>query len=222
MGTWSRHAVLSTLVVVCAIGIGDRGAVLGQADIGGVMLDEVGSGFELTDESVDPSGAFTRTFTGPSGTVQIVGFSVETPPGTRAMFEASVEFEAFDFVDEPSLELARWVVPAGEEVGDSGFSALAFAARDHFFNILLLLDDAATIDGPAFVLELAGRQLDVAGPPPPATDTEESDARHEELSSLMPDAPPAGYELDQGSVTLAGLQRSSRRVNSATSSSTTS
>ena len=205
MGTWSRHAVLSIVVVVCAIGVGDRGAVVAQADIGGVMLDEVGSGFELTDESVDPSGAFTRTFTGPSGTVQIVGFSVSTPPGTRQLFEAAPEVEAFDFVDEPSFDLARWIVPAGEEVGDSGFSALAFAGRDHFFNIVLMLDEAATIDGPAFVLELAGRQLEVAGPPPPAVETEDSDARHEELSSLMPDAPPTGYELDQGSITLPGV-----------------
>ena len=197
--------MLSIVVVVCTIGIGGRGAVLAQADIGDVMLDEVGSGFELTDESVDPSGAFTRTFSGPSGTVQIVGFSVSTPPGTRQLFEASPEVEAFDFIDEPSFDLARWVVPAGEEVGDSGFSALAFAGRDHFFNIVLLLDESATIDGPAFVLELAGRQLDAAGLPPPAVETEDSDARHEELSSLMPDAPPTGYELDQGSITLPGV-----------------
>ena len=89
VGKWPHRAVLSTLVVVCGIGIGHGDAVIGQADVGptdieGVMLDEVGSGFEMTNESVDPSGAFTRTFTGPSGVLQIVGFAVSTPPGTRA------------------------------------------------------------------------------------------------------------------------------------------
>ncbi len=196
--------MLSTLVVVCGIGIGHKNAVIGQADVHGVMLDDVGSGFELTDESVDPSGALTRTFTGPAGSVQITGFAVTTPPGTRQLFEATPQVDTFDLVDEPSLDLARWAVPAGQRLGDSAFSALTFASRDHFFTIILVLVDGATIDGPAFVLELAGRQIEIAGEPLAAVDLEESNPADLELASLMPEAPPQGYGLDAGSITLPG------------------
>ena len=201
MGKWPHRAVLSTLVVVCGIGIGQSGAVIGQADVGAVMLHELGSGFEMTDESVDPSGALARTFTGPSGALQILGFAVPEP---RLMFGGSLEFEGFDFVDEPSLGSRAGSFPTGSGSATHAFSALAFATREHFFTIRLDLADGATIDGPAFVLDLARRQREVAGMPPPAPD-EAPDAADEKLSSLMPEAPPERYALNAGSLTLPGF-----------------
>lgn len=207
MGSWPRHAVLSTLVVVCAIGIGHSGAVVAQADIGAVMLTEVGAGFELVDEAVDPTGALTRTFDGPAGTLSLVGFAVSTPPGPRQLFEVAPRIEGFELVDEPSLELGRWIVPTGEEVDQSTFSALNFATRDHVFTLSIVLASGADLNGAQFLLELANRQLDVAGAPDPLDDDATPEEEDAELAALMPDAPPADYGLDSGSLTLPGFSQ---------------
>ena len=162
VGTWPRHAVLATvsLIVVASstIGWGPSGALLAQSDeppdIREVMLDEI-SGLELTDESTNQGGAFTRQFAGAAGELQITGFGVTTPPGAQTVFAASPTIDGFELIDHPSLPSARWVVPAGTAPGENGRSVLNFATRDHIFTIIFNAADPS-FDGPGAVEAVRG------------------------------------------------------------------
>ena len=211
MGTLPRLAVLSTLTIVSTLGILPSNAVSAQTDddpaaVGAAMLDDVGAGFVLTDESSENGGALTRTFEGPSGTVQITGFSVTTPPGVAQLFEATPVIDGFEFVDEPSLELARWMVTDGTSPGDGGVSLLNVASRDHIFTIALFLADGATGDGPAFVLDLARRQVEAAGAPEVGAEPVPRAVDDDDLLQFLPAQPPPGFGLGSESLTISGAE----------------
>ena len=227
VGTWPRHAVLATvsLIVVASstIGWGPSGALLAQSDeppdIREVMLDEI-SGLELTDESTNQGGAFTRQFAGAAGELQITGFGVTTPPGAQTVFAATPRIDGIEFVDHPSLASARWLVPAGTAPGENGRSVLYFATRDHIFTIIFNAADPS-FDGPGAVEAVARAQIEKAGPPrdtaaetpateTPATDTPDAGTPTEleaRLGAMIPEQPPAGYGLDSASVRLPGFGR---------------
>ena len=139
------------------------------------MLDEIG-GLDLTDESTNQGGAFTRQFAGAAGELQITGFAVTTPPGAQTVFAASPTIDGFEFIDHPSLASARWLVPAGTAPGENGRSVLYFATRDHIFTIVFNATDPS-FDGPGAVEAVARAQIEKAGPPSdtaaetPATET---------------------------------------------------
>ncbi len=215
MGTWPRHAVLTIIslvvVIVGTIGSPPRGAVMAQADspadVRDVMLDEI-DGWDLTDESTDQAGAFTRQFTGADGVLVIEGFAAANPPGAHDLFEATAEIDGLEFIDHPTIASARWIVPSGTAPGENGFTALNFATRDHIFTIILSTADPSS-DGPALVESLAVEQTERAGGGTidngaiKATATE-VEAR---LGAMIPDRPPDGYGLDTASLRLPGFSR---------------
>ncbi len=80
------------------------------------------------------------------------------------MFDAFTAADVgLETVREPAFELGAWLVPTGGAPGDLGFSAIVVASSNHLFSITLLqpLDD--TFDGPAFVADVARRQIAAAG-----------------------------------------------------------
>ena len=227
MGTWPRHAVLATIafIVVASstIGTPPSGAALAQsdepADIREVMLDEIG-GLDLTDETTEQVGTFTRQFTGAAGDLRITGFAVTTPPGAQAVFAASPTIDGLEFIEHPSLASARWVVPTGTAPGENGRSVLNFATRDHIFTIVFDATDPS-FDGPGAVEAVARAQIEKAGPPSdtaaetPATETPDANTPdagtptelEARLSAMIPEQPPAGYGLDVAFVRLPGFSR---------------
>ena len=227
MGTWPRHAVLATIsfIVVASstLGTPPSGAALAQsdepADIREVMLDEIG-GLDLTDETTEQVGTFTRQFTGAAGDLRITGFAVTTPPGAQALFAASPTIDGLEFIEHPSLASARWVVPTGTAPGENGRSVLNFATRDHIFTIVFDATDPS-FDGPGAVEAVARAQMEKAGPPSdtaaetPATETPDANTPdagtptelEARLSAMIPEQPPAGYGLDVAFVRLPGFSR---------------
>jgi hypothetical protein len=171
-----------------------------------VMLSDVGSTWTLTDEREGTLGAYTRTWRGPLGELTIHGFPVSTPPGVASLFEALAATDAgVTVIPEPGLALGAWLVPAGESPGDFGFTGLTFASRSHLFTVTLALARDAPVDGPAFTLELAHRQIDAAGgPPEPDVPPDPRDVDDAELFPLLPDRPPPGYGLPPSPMSLAG------------------
>ena len=203
--------MLSVLTIVGTLGVLPTNAATAQTDddpteVGEAMLDDVGAGFVLTDESSDIGGALTRTFEGPSGTVQITGFSVTTPPGVAQLFTATPAIGGFQFVDEPTLELARWMVPDGASPGDGGVSILNVASRDHIFTIALFLAGGATGDGQAFVLDLARRQVGAAGAPDAGAERARRSVDDDDLLQFLPSQPPPGFGLGTESLTVSGAE----------------
>jgi len=172
VGTWPRHAVRATIVftvVVAGIfGSPPRDAVRAQADppgdVNDVMLDEI-DGFSLSDESTGQAGALTREFTGADGELQIIGFSVATPPGAEALFAASRTMggfkflEGLEFIDHPSIPNARWLVPAGALPGEDGLSLCRrLRSTSSCLPIIMLTAKAEEVDR-IVGLELGGRRL---------------------------------------------------------------
>jgi len=219
VGTWPRHAVRATivftLVVAGTFGSPSRDAVRVQADAPGdihdVMLDEI-DGFTLADESTGQAGALTREFTGADGELQIIGFSVATPPGAEALFAASRTMggfkflEGLEFIDHPSIPSARWLVSAGTLPGENGLTELFFATREHIFLVILNATDPS-FDGPTLVESVARAQAAKDGPVSDSgvnepVATTEVEAR---LSAMIPEQPPAGYGLDSASLRLPGF-----------------
>ena len=140
-------------------------------DAGDVLLSDVGPGFTLVSEATNTFGAesLTRRFEHESALLDLTVIPVTTPPGVRAVFGIfSAQGDGFESVPEPALDLAGWLVAPGSQVGDNGDASLVFASRDHLFIFALFTDESAGIDAPAFVRELAQRQVDVAGGPPAA------------------------------------------------------
>ena len=96
---------------------------------------------------------------------------------------------------EPALDLAGWLVSPGAQVGDDGDARLVFASRDHVFIFDMLSDEDAGIDAPAFLRDLAQRQVEAAGGPPASVDTSRDRSGDDELVALLPGEPPAEYGL---------------------------
>lgn len=172
--------------------------------IGDVLLSAVGPEFRLVGEKSGILESLTRTFESNSARLVLDGFPVTNPPGVRQMFQVfSGDNTDFEVIDEPSLELAAWFVPAGFKLGD-GFASLIFAARDHLFIFTLTTDPASSIEPVSFVLGLAEQQITAAGgPPPPDENGGELTDADKEIVALLPAAPPAEYGLT-ASATVTG------------------
>ncbi len=173
--------------------------------VGEVLLSDVGSDFTLVGEKPGPLESLTRTFESDHARVDLDGFAVTDPPGVRQMFQVfSGDNPDFAVVDEPSLDIAAWFVPAGFEHGD-GFASLIFAARDHIFIFTLTTDSASDLDPVLFVRGLADRQIAAAGGPPPPDETTggELTAAESEVVAMLPAEPPAVYGLTS-SATITG------------------
>ncbi len=167
-------------------------------DAGDVLLSDVGPGFTLVSEATNTIGAesVTRRFEHANAILELTAIPVTTPPGVRAVFGIfSAQGDGFDSVPEPTLDLAGWLVSPGSQVGDDGDASLVFASRDHVFVSALFTDEAAGIDAPAFLRELAQRQVEAAGGPPAPVDTSRDRSRDDELVALLPVDPPAGFGL---------------------------
>jgi hypothetical protein len=151
-------------------------------------------------------GAFTRTWRGTLGELSIHAFPVSTPPGVASLFEGLATTDTgVAVIPEPALAIGAWLVPAGESPGDFGFTGLTFASHSHIFTITLALAGGAAIDGPAFALDLARRQIDAAGgPPEPNAAPDPRDVDDAALFPLLPDRPPPGYGLPPSPMSLAG------------------
>ena len=130
-----------------------------SADPGDVLLADVGDGFTLTGEAPNTTGleSLTRQFETDNAILQLTVIPVTTPPGVRDVFGL---FSAA--VPEPALDLAGWLVSPGAQVGDDGDARLVFASRDHVFIFDMLSDEDAGIDAPAFLRDLAQRQVEAA------------------------------------------------------------
>jgi hypothetical protein len=205
--------VLSILGVVGAIGINPTNAVIAQTpsaqtpSAGDVMLTaaDIGNGFTLVDESTGSGGLFTRTFRRDDANLIISAFAVTTPPGIREVFSATPAFAGFDLIDEPSLELARWMAPTGTRPGDGGISFLNVGTHDFFFSLNLGVSAGSTLDGPGLVKALARRQIELAGAPDPLDPAAPPRAVNDaELLQYLPAAPPPGYGLTGDKVTFSG------------------
>jgi hypothetical protein len=207
VGMWSRCVVLAAVVTA---GVSIPGAATALPDASEVMLDDVGGGFELVGDDPGSLGSLTRTWRDGVREVSITGFPVTTPPGVHALFEVLTSTEVgLDVIPEPSLELGAWLVPTGGAPGERGFSALVIAAREHLFSINLVTEIDAELDtgldGPAFVLGLAERQISAAGgqpsgaPPLPSRSVDDED-----LLPYLPEAAPSGYGLGANPLTVAG------------------
>lgn len=173
--------------------------------VGDLLLSDVGSGFTLVDEKPGPLESLTRTFESDGARLVLDGFVVTDPPGVRQMFQLfSADNADFEVVDEPSLDLAAWFVPAGFELG-VGFASLIFAARDHLFIFTLTTDGASNVDPLSFVRELADLQIAAAGGPPSPDETAggELTVADQEVVAILPAEAPAGYGLTT-SATVAG------------------
>ncbi|HSP28523.1 MAG TPA: hypothetical protein VLN74_08240, partial [Ilumatobacteraceae bacterium] len=131
---------------------------------------------------------------------------VTTPPGVARFFEATPPIGGVQFVDEPALALARWMVSDGASPGDGGVSVLNVASRDHIFTIALFLADGATGDGPAFVLDLARRQVEAAGVPEDGAEPARRSVDDDELLQFLPSQPPLGFGLGTDSLTMSGAE----------------
>ena len=148
--------------------------------------------------------SLTRQFDHDNTIVQLTVIPVTTPPGVRDVFSLfSSAGGGFDSVPEPALDLAGWLVSPGSQVGDNGNTTLVFASRDHVFIFAMFTDEAAGIDAPAFVLDLAGRQVEAAGGPPPPLNTSRDTSHDDEVTALLPAEPPAEYNLTS-SATVTG------------------
>ena len=164
---------------VAAIGVtwgvvGTPASAGASPDAGDVLLTDVGPGFTLAGETTNTFGAesLTRRFEHESALLDLTVIPVTTPPGVRAVFRIfSAQGDGFESVPEPAFDLAGWLVAPGSQVGDNGDASLVFASRDHLFIFALFTDESAGIDAPAFLRELAQRQIEVAGGPPPPVDT---------------------------------------------------
>jgi hypothetical protein len=179
-------------------------AAAASPDAGDILLSDVGSGFALINEAPGTLGSLTRSFEHERARLDLTGFPVTSPPGVRDMFTVFTTQDAdFDSVPEPSLDLAAWAVFSGSGVGDNGVSSLIFASRDHLFVFTLITDGSDAIDGPAFVRDLAARQVEVAGGPPAPVDTSRDRSGDDELVALLPAAPPPEYGLTS-SATVTG------------------
>jgi hypothetical protein len=181
------------------------GIAAAPPDVGEVMLADVGDGWQMTSES-EGTGPLSRTFRGPNGELSITGFDVTTPPGVEALFEALTHTSGeLEFLPEPALQLAGWLVPPGGSPGDGGVSVIVVASRQHVFVLTLVRSSGSALDGPTVIIELARRQLEAAGggpvAPAPAAPREVDDA---ELLAFLPAEPPSGYGLMVASLTLTG------------------
>jgi hypothetical protein len=188
--------LLGTVVgVMCCVGL--PAAASASPDAGEVLLSDVGSGFVLVGEDPGTLGSLTRRFEHERAELELRIFPVTTPPSPRVMFDfLSPEDVGLTSIPEPSLDLAKWAVAEGRQVGADGSASLIFASRDHLFWFTVLTDGSAAIDGPAFVLDLAERQVAAAGGPPAPPDTSRDNSREDELVALLPIEPPPGYGLD--------------------------
>jgi hypothetical protein len=175
-------------------------------DIATVLLADVGSGFEPTGDAPGTGGSLTRSYANGARELTISGLPITTPPGPRVLFDAFIATEAgIDTLREPSLELGAWLVPTGGAPGDFGFTAIEVASGGHMFTITLVqpLDDA--FDGPAFVLDVAHRQIEAAGGEPgAAAEPGTRQVDDADLLPFLPVNPPPGYGLGASSMTVTG------------------
>ena len=205
-----RSAATLFGTLVGATGVGVMGCVALPAaasappDTGAVLLSDVGPGFTLVDEIPGNLESLTRHFAHEHAELELRIFPVTTPPGPRVMFDfLAPEDVGLASIPEPSLDLAKWAVSEGAQLGDDGSASLIFASRDHLFWFTLVTDGSAASDGPAFVLDLAERQIAAAGGPAPPRDASRNSSREDELVALLPIEPPPEYGLDS-SATVTG------------------
>lgn len=177
-------------------GVGASPATAG-VDTGEVMLRDVGPGFELVAEVPGTLGALTRTWESADAQLDLHGFPVTDPPGVRTLFSAFASPAAgLGVVPEPSLELGTWLTVPDRQPGEGGLTALVFAGRDYLFSATLLAPAMAPEESVAFVLALAGRQIDAAGGSPAAAGSDDEPTEGErEVAAWLPANPPAGFEL---------------------------
>ena len=80
-----------------------------------------GSGFTLVGEDPGTLGSLTRQFEHEHADLELRVFPVTTPPSPRVMFDfLSPEDVGLTSIPEPSLDLAKWAVAEGGQVGDDG------------------------------------------------------------------------------------------------------
>ena len=188
----SGATLFVTVIGVTLYAVGLSSGAGASADPGDVLLADVGDGFTLTGEAPNTTGleSLTRQFETDNAILQLTVIPVTTPPGVRDVFGL---FSAA--VPEPALDLAGWLVSPGAQVGDDGDARLVFASRDHVFIFDMLSDEDAGIDAPAFLRDLAQRQVEAAGGPPASVDTSRDRSGDDELVALLPGEPPAEYGL---------------------------
>lgn len=214
-----RRAALPVLVVAGVLAIVPAHAGSAQqepageiADVADVMISSV-DGFELIDEQLSPAGALVRTFRGDDGTLHLSGFAVATPPGTRQMFSRLPKLQGAEFIDEPAVELGRWMVPTGTQPEDNAAVVLGFPTSDHIFTFRLDIAAGSSIDAVAFMRELAAEQVRLAGPLAAAVEGDEPSELDPELAALIPPSPPPGLGLERGSLTLDGFAEITEMAN---------
>jgi hypothetical protein len=182
--------------VICCVAF--PSAAGASPDPGDVLLSDIGSGFELVGEAPGRIGdavSLTRRFEHGQAVLDLTAVPVTTPPGVRNMFGiVSGGGAGFDPVPEPSLDLANWLVRPGSQLGDNG-ATLVFASRDHLFIFVLSGPGSVAIDSPALVLELAQRQVEIAGGPPAPADSSSDRTGDDGLVALLPANPPADHGL---------------------------
>jgi hypothetical protein len=186
--------------------VGPSASASASPDAGEVLLSDVGPGFTLVNEVTNTFGAesLARRFEHENALLDLTVVPVTTPPGVRTVFGIfSAQGDGLELLPEPALDLAGWLVAPGSQVGDNGDATLAFASRDHVFIFAMFTDESAGIDAPAFVRELAQRQIEVAGGPPAPVDTSRDRSGDDELVALLQIDPPAEYGLTS-SATVVG------------------
>lgn len=200
----ARSAALLCGAVLFGTVVASAGAQA-ATPIGDVLLSDPGAGFTLVGETPGTLDSLTRHFQNDHARLDLQGFPVTDPPGVGALFQvfagATTDFTP---VNEPSLDLATWLVPKGTTLGQ-GSASLVFAARDHLFIFILVVDEASSIDPVPFVLALATQQIAAAGGPPSTKEkasTVPTDA-DESVVALLPTDPPPEFGLTSAA-TVAG------------------
>jgi hypothetical protein len=178
--------------------VGLSASASASPDAGDVLLLDVGPGFTLVNETTSTLGAesLARRFEHENAILDLTVVPVTTPPGVRSVFGIfSAQGAGLELVPEPALELAGWLVTTGSQVGANGDATFVFASRDHVFVFAMFTDETAGIDAPAFVRQLAERQIEVAGGPPAPVDTSRDRSGDDELVALLQVDPPPEYGL---------------------------
>ena len=152
------------------------------------ILIDPGREWTLIDEQPGTLDSINRTYMrgdDNNDSIVLTAFPVSDPPGVEPLFDALSTFKGFDTTPEPSLGLAAWVVPAGEQLDNGSFAVLVFATNDHLFSFQFTTQAASSVNPRALLHDLAQRQIDAVGGPftPQAGDSPERTGAESEVPS---------------------------------------
>ena len=170
-----------------------------EPDPASVLLSSIGSGFVLDESTTGPeAGGYRRSFTHPSGDLSL--FIGPAPPGLQpidmARNLAGIDL-GLDPIDITGLD--GGFAFGGGSVGGPQGTVLVFPSQDAVFVFNLTTEPGAPweADPAAFLVDLANRQLDVAGRPVEVAEA----PLPAEIERYLADEPPPGYELQRAAVT---------------------